>query len=185
MRIIAGESGGRRLTCPAGRGTRPTSDRVRESLFSILGPPKPETRVLDLFAGAGTLGLESLSRGATDAVFIEQDRAALRCLRSNIETLGYQGKSHLIPREAIRELERQPLEPGFDWIFADPPYASDLASRVLAVLSRRPLMRPGGVLIIEHDRRFPPDEAPSPIEKTESRRYGDTVLSLYRSGKGD
>ena len=177
MRIIAGTEGGRRLRCPPGRGTRPTSDRVREALFSILGPPAEHTRVLDLFAGAGTLGLEALSRGAAFALFVERDRAALRCLRENIESLGYQKRSRVTVGDGIRELGR--AHDGFDWVFLDPPYASDLADQALAKLSDSPLLRANATVVVEHDHRTPPS-VPDGLEKTESRRYGDTTISLYR-----
>ncbi len=177
MRIIAGSLGGRRLRCPPGRGTRPTSDRVREALFSILGPPPDDARVLDLFAGAGTLGLEALSRGAALAVLVERDRTALRCLRENIETLGIKERCQVIVGDGLRELDRD--GPAFDWVFLDPPYASDLADQALAKLARGARMRPDAVVVVEHDRRTTP-VAPAPLEKTESRTYGDTTISLYR-----
>ncbi|HWM84872.1 MAG TPA: RsmD family RNA methyltransferase, partial [Kofleriaceae bacterium] len=95
MRVIAGRAGGRRLAAPPGALTRPTADRVREALFSILGPPDDDARVLDLFAGAGALGIEALSRGAARAVFVDRSRSALRYLRRNLEELGMAGLSQV------------------------------------------------------------------------------------------
>jgi len=130
-----------------------------------------------LFAGAGTLGLEALSRGAAHVLFVERDRAALRSLRENIETLGVEARTQVIVGDGMRELERD--WPAFDWIFLDPPYASDLAERALSKLASGSLLAPDAVIVVEHDRRASPP-VPELLEKTESRRYGDTVISLYR-----
>src|SRR5688500_5845100 len=121
MRIIAGTLGGRRLQAPAGDDTRPTADRVREALFSILGPPPEGARVLDLCAGAGGLGLEALSRGAASAVFVDADRRAIEALRANIEALGVGATSQVHKGDARTQLRK--LAGPFDWVFADPPYA--------------------------------------------------------------
>lgn len=182
MRIIAGEAGGRRLRCPPGQGTRPTSDRVREALFSMLEAPPATARVLDVFAGAGTLGLEALSRGAVEAVFIERDRTALRFLRQNIDSLGFADRAAVISGDSLRALKGGRLSGPFTWVFIDPPYASDLATRVLDVLDSSALIDADSTVIVEHDRRRPPPPMAGALEKSQSRRYGDTEVTLYRRG---
>jgi len=176
--------------------TRPTADRVREALFNILGAPDPGLRVLDVCAGAGALGLEALSRGAADAWFVERAPAALRCLRGNVSALGLEPACRVVRGDAVAILRRWDAtqaqtktetdppgaDPGlrFGWVFLDPPYQSDLAARVLAVLGAGRLLAPDAVVVVEHDRRNPPDLQHGCLVRTDHRRYGDTELSLYR-----
>jgi 16S rRNA (guanine966-N2)-methyltransferase len=184
VRIIAGSLGGRRLTAPPGAATRPTSDRVREAIFNILGPPPDGARVLDLFAGAGGLGIEALSRGAAYGHFVDQSRAAIRCLKGNLDALGLADRSRVVLADAGRalaDLERAG-DPGFDWIFLDPPYASDLVTATLGRLATGPLAAPGAVVIAEHDRRRVLDPSYGALELASHRRYGDTAVSFYRRG---
>ncbi len=180
MRIIGGSAGGRTLRAPSGAQTRPTSDRVREALFSILGPPPEDAAVLDLFAGSGSLGLEALSRGAGRAVFADQNNAALEALRQNIRALGFADSTEVHRGDAPRLLRR--LQKGssrFHWIFIDPPYATTLAHDCLQLLSTIGLLAEKGQIVVEHDRRSPPDEVYSSLVKTDTRRYGDTCVAFY------
>jgi 16S rRNA (guanine966-N2)-methyltransferase len=172
MRIVAGEWGGRRLVAPRGRATRPTSDRVREALFSILGPLDGE-RVLDLFAGSGALGLEALSRGAAHATFVEHDRAALRALRDNVADLG--ADADVVAGDA-RAFLRAAQERGaqYDLVFLDPPYRA--AAGLAQELSLAPVLADGGRVVGESDRRTPLD---LPLSLTDERRYGDTLIRIY------
>jgi 16S rRNA (guanine966-N2)-methyltransferase len=177
LRIIAGKWGGRRIEAPPGLETRPTIDRVREALFSALGSVEG-LRVLDLYAGTGALGLEALSRGAQRALFVEQSRAALRCLRGNVQTLGAGALVEVRACEVSKGLRDLPF--AIDLVFADPPYASLVdASRCLSLLSRRPgALAPGARAVLEHASR---DPSPS-LEGWEleaHRTYGDTALSRY------
>ncbi len=178
MRIIAGALGGRRLRAPAGAATRPTSDRVREALFSILGPPPEGARVLDLCAGAGGLGLEALSRGAAAAVFVDHDRKAIDALQANVATLGLQDRSQVHRGDVGSVLRR--LNGKFHWIFADPPYRSGLAEPLLADLGDGRLLADGAVVVVEHDRRSPPADRHGCLVRTDLRRYGDTEVSFFR-----
>ncbi len=183
MRVIAGRAGGRRLAAPPGSATRPTSDRVREALFSILGSPTADARVLDLYAGAGGLGIEALSRGAARATFVDSSRTALRFLRRNLADLDLADASDVHqdhgPRFAARLAEAG--APAFTWIFLDPPYASDLGAAALVELGRAPgLFAPGAVAVLEHDRRRPPDDRYGALVKADRRRYGDTELTFFR-----
>lgn len=182
MRIIGGALGGRRLNAPAGAATRPTADRVREAVFNILGPPPPDTRVLDAFAGAGAMGMEALSRGAVEAWFIDSAPAALRSLRANAAALDIAGACRISQGDALRLLRRW-SDAGaarFRWLFIDPPYRTDLAARTLHLLGEGTLVEPNARVVVEHDRRNQPDPQYGCLIRTDQRRYGDTELSLYR-----
>jgi 16S rRNA (guanine966-N2)-methyltransferase len=172
LRIVAGEWGGRRLVAPRGRATRPTSDRVREALFSILGP-LDGARVLDLFAGSGALGLEALSRGAAHATFVERERAALRALRDNVADLA--ADAEVVAGDA-RAFLRAAQERGaqYDLVFLDPPYRA--AAGLAQELDLAPVLADGGRVVGESDRREPL-ELPLPL--TDERRYGDTLIRIY------
>ena len=146
MRIVAGEFRGRRLTRPADPRVRPTADRVREAWMSILQEALPGSRVLDLFAGSGALGLEALSRGALRADFVELSPASLAALRANIAGLGVAGRAEVHRGDALRFAER--LAPGsFDVALADPPYDRDAAARLVDLFRSSPFAR---ILAVEH-----------------------------------
>ncbi len=181
MRIVAGELGGRVLRAPRGDSTRPTSEKVREALFSILGPPGPDDCVLDLFAGSGGLGLEALSRGAAHATFVDSARAAVAILQQNVTALGVAERCAISTGDAIRagsEL-RPPRGSTWRWVFIDPPYRSDLAVRAAQALPAE-VLDARTIVVIEHDRRNAPPEALGTLLRTDLRRYGDTLISLYR-----
>jgi 16S rRNA (guanine966-N2)-methyltransferase len=181
MRIIAGSAKGRRLKAPPGKQTRPTSDRVREAVFSILGPPPAGALVLDLFAGSGALGLEAVSRGAQKAIFVDQDSAALQTLRHNIEGLSLVECCQVVKGDAMRTLKRLAREQQrFHWIFIDPPYATSLAQQSLHEIGEASMLAGEAQVIVEHDKRSEPDDAFGTLLKTDSRRYGDTVVSFYQ-----
>jgi 16S rRNA (guanine(966)-N(2))-methyltransferase RsmD len=175
MRVIAGTLGGRRISAPRGAATRPTSDRVREALFSILGGRVAGARVLDLFAGSGALGIEALSRGAAAATFVDEAPAAVRAVRANLH--GLEG-AEVVRRDA-RAWLRSAREAGliYDLVFLDPPYRQVpalgpvLAEPVAAVLA------PGGLVVSESDRRSPMELPNFTLE--DERRYGDTLIRLH------
>jgi 16S rRNA (guanine966-N2)-methyltransferase len=178
MRVVAGRLGGRRLHAPAGEGTRPTSDRVREALFSALGPLDGE-RVLDLFAGSGALAIEALSRGAGSAVLVERDARAVAVIRRNLEELGLGADAAAVRRrDALRAL-RDAREAGesYDLVFIDPPYrlAAGLGPELAATLA--PVLGPGARVVGESDRRMAL-ELPG-LTTTFERRYGDTLLRIH------
>lgn len=136
--------------------------------------------MLDLFAGAGSLGLEAISRGATHVTFVDSSRAAIRTLRDNIRALGVEDSCAVTSSDAIRALERLEREGArFEWIFLDPPYASDLAGRALDILGEGSLFSSGGTVILEHDKRNPPLTSYGSLVRTDSRRYGDTEVSFF------
>jgi 16S rRNA (guanine966-N2)-methyltransferase len=188
VRVIGGRLGGRRLVAPEGDGTRPTSDRVREAIFNILGPPPDGARVLDLFAGAGALGIEALSRGAGFALFVDQARSARRCVEQNLATLGLSAAARVVAGDARRVLADlgRTTTAAFDWAFVDPPYASDLAATALAALGASDaLLGAGAVVVVEHDRRTALDPSYGALALDDQRRYGDTAVSFYRRGGHD
>ena len=182
MRIIAGIARGRPLRAPRGTNTRPTSDRVREALFSILGPANQDATVLDLFAGAGTLGLEALSRGAKAAVFVEKERSALISLRQNVELLGFASQSRVIASDVFRAQTSLSALGPYSWVFLDPPYAAEVSLRAIEMVCELPLTD-DVVVVAEHDKHHAlPDEVGF-LVRTDARRYGDTEISLF--GKGE
>ena len=176
MRIVAGTLGGRRIAAPAGAATRPTSDRVREALFSILGPVDG-LRVLDLFAGSGALGLEALSRGAAEATFVDSARPAYTALRANLDALELDAE---VRRQDARAFLRDAKagDRAYDLVFVDPPYR--LAERLGAELSPliAAVLAPGARVVGESDRRAPLALA---LPVTDERRYGDTLISIHES----
>jgi 16S rRNA (guanine966-N2)-methyltransferase len=178
MRVIAGRYGGRRLTAPKGRTTRPTSDRVREALFAMLGDIDG-ARVLDLFAGTGALGIEALSRGARQAVFVECDRAAIEALQSNLAALGLAGERAQLRREhaddALRRARKR--KETYDLVLIDPPYerALQLEPRLSSALGG--VLAPQARVVLESDRRTPL-RLELALEK--ERRYGDTTIAIHR-----
>jgi len=186
MRIVGGKHRGRRLLAPPGETVRPTSDRAREALFNILshgrlapeGVPFADAVVLDAFAGTGALGLEALSRGAAEALFIEQDRAALVILRRNIAALGEDARARIIASDATRP-PRAPSACGL--AFLDPPYRSGLAAAALAALDASGWLMPGALAILELGAR---EELapPAGFILLDERVYGAARLVFLRRG---
>jgi 16S rRNA (guanine966-N2)-methyltransferase len=181
-RVIAGEAGGRRLAVPDGRDTRPTSDRAREGLFatvsSIVGS-LAGTRVLDLFAGSGAVGLEALSRGAEHALLVESAVRAVRAIRANIASTGLAG-AEVVTDRVDRVLARGP-GPGdgpYDIVFADPPYAlpGEDVTRVLSALTEQNWLAPAALVIVERATRSGPVRWPEGFAPDRARRYGEATF---------
>jgi len=178
MRVIAGLAKGRRLLAPRDGGTRPMTDRAREGVFSSLGSAVPGARVLDLYAGSGSLGLEALSRGAVSVVFVERGRAALAVLRANVAAVGLGGD--VVAGDVAVYLGR--AAGPFDLAFVDPPYALALASveQVLGGLVH--LLAAGGTVVL-HRRAGEGLAPPAGLEVTDRRRYGDSEITrLVKEG---
>jgi 16S rRNA (guanine966-N2)-methyltransferase len=180
MRVIAGIHGGRRLRAPAGRATRPTSDRVREAMFMAL-EPLAGLRVVDLFAGSGALGIEALSRGAEFADFVEPHRDARRALDENLAALGLGDRARVWPVALPRSLARlgEALS-GADVVLMDPPYGGDLARETLAALGVPGRLRDGARVVLEHHHRDGPPAAAGVLTRERRRSYGETEVSTYR-----
>jgi 16S rRNA (guanine966-N2)-methyltransferase len=175
MRVVAGTYGGRKLTAPAGSETRPTSDRVREALFSVLGTSVQDARVLDLFAGSGALGIEALSRGARSAVFVDSSRKAIAAIRANLEALGIDADIRPIAARAALRAASGRAE-AYDLVFLDPPYrhAAELGRELSEGLAA--VLAPCARVITESDRRAP---LQLDLPLADERRYGDTVIRIH------
>jgi 16S rRNA (guanine966-N2)-methyltransferase len=179
-RVIAGSAGGRRLSVPAGRDTRPTSDRAREGLFGTvraLHGPLAGASLLDLYAGSGAVGLEALSRGAARVHLVEADPRALRAIRANVAALGLPGAEVIAGRvEAV--LARGPAGGPFDVVFADPPYAlpGEAVSAMLTTLADAGWLVPDALLAIERSTRSGPIQWPEGYAGDRSRRYGEATF---------
>ncbi len=183
MRIIGGEYRSRVLASFKGEEIRPTADRVKESLFNILSPRLRGARVLDLFCGSGALGLESLSRGAREAVFNDLSKDSLLVLRKNIAALGVQSRSAVSHYDYLQCLAS--LRGTFDVIFLDPPYRTDYAVRAMDVIAARRLLDGAGIIVSERDRPFE-DTPPSGLQLVDERKYGKTYLSFFAwCGEGE
>jgi 16S rRNA (guanine966-N2)-methyltransferase len=174
-RVIAGQFRGHRLRAPSGAATRPTGDRVREALFSILGERVTGARVLDLFAGSGALGIEALSRGAASATFVDSSAAAVKAIRANLDALGLTAD---VRRSDARRFLRNARTAArqYDLVFLDPPYRE--AERLGAELSEAlpAVVQSGALIVSESDHRAPLD-LDLPLE--DDRRYGDTRIRIH------
>ena len=177
MRVIAGEAGGIPLVAPPGRDTRPTSDKVKGAIFSVLGDAGCDGRVLDLYAGAGALGIEALSRGADFCDFVEHGAAACRAIRTNL------AKTRLEDRAAVHQqtAERFLTAPrdAFDLVLMDPPYALSNLEAVLALLGSSGALSERTTLLLEHASRRPAPAAAGALRLAKTRVHGDTAFSLY------
>ncbi|WP_224366634.1 16S rRNA (guanine(966)-N(2))-methyltransferase RsmD [Hyalangium versicolor] len=183
MRIVAGSAKGRAIQGPktTSRHIRPTADRVRETLFNVLGQWLEGQTVLDLYAGTGALALEALSRGAGRAVLVDSDREALGLCRQNTEALGFTSQVEVLGQPVARAVEALGKRgERFELIFADPPYAARVVEEVLEQVGRAGLLAPGGLLVIEHDKREPAPESHEGFARDDQRRFGDTLVSFYR-----
>jgi 16S rRNA (guanine966-N2)-methyltransferase len=177
MRVIAGHYGGRTLKAPRGAATRPTSDRVRESLFSVLADRVERARVLDLFAGSGALGLEALSRGAAEVTFVDDAAAAIAAVTANLAALGAHADVRRV--DAFRFLGAASTAGAqYDLVFLDPPYR--MAERLARLLSEAlpAVLAPGAVVVTESDRRAP---LTLTLPLHDERRYGDTLIRIHGS----
>lgn len=179
MRIISGTSKGRKLVTPRSQSLRPTSDRVKESMFNILQDDIVGKVVLDLFAGTGNLGIEALSRGAKKTIFVEKGRQALRLIQRNLTQFGLESQSEILPKDANRAIGilKQKGE-SFDLILMDPPYEKGLIQRTLMKLNSYPIYHKDSILVIEHDRREPLSTVMDGWNLIRQRRIGDTLISF-------
>jgi len=177
MRVIAGEAKGKTLKMVPGKGTRPVSDRVKESLFNILSWRVPGCRFLDLFAGTGSVGIEALSRGAKEAILVEKAVKAVKVVRENLRLTGMSRRARVVRDDVFRFIAR--TDERFDVIYVAPPQYKGLWSKTLLALDERPLTDEDGLIVVQI---FPKEFAPLPLKGytlTDQRTYGSTMLCFY------
>ncbi len=180
MRIIAGMARGTQLAAPKGMDTRPTQDKVKESLFSMIQLDVPDARVLDLFAGSGALALESLSRGAAEAVLVDRSREALDCIRKNIAKMRVEERATVLPCDWESALVKcRQTGKQFDLVFLDPPYRMTELGEMCRRMQEMELLLPEAMMVLEHRAGMQP-EMPEAFSLEKERTYGDTQIHFYR-----
>lgn len=175
MRVITGSARGRKLLEPEGMAVRPTTDMVKEAMFNIIQFDIEGRRVLDLFAGTGQLGIEALSRGAAEAVFVDESAKSLKLVRTNLERCSLKGRVE--QADSIGFLRRAGK---FDLVFLDPPYDSDLLEKALEAIQNVDILNDGGIIVCESRREKTMPELAPPYRQTLSRRYGKVCLTVYK-----
>ena len=185
MRVIGGSARGRRLKAPRGLRTRPMADKIREALFSMLDSLgiRPQ-RVLDLYAGSGAIGIETLSRGARWVDFVDRSAAACAVIRDNLAATGFadRGAVHCTTVQAF--LRRPPREP-YDFVIMDPPYADPTIHETMLAVARSPHVRDGTVLVVGHSPRVPMPERLDGLEQLRDRCHGDSCVAIYVIRRGE
>lgn len=180
MRVIAGSARGIPLETIEEKTTRPTVDRVKENLFNILMPYLEDARVCDFFSGSGSLCIESLSRGAREAYFVEMNPKAMACIKRNLKKTKLEDRGRLFLGsyvEAIEKFEKEGLR--FDLLFLDPPHASDYAKDVLLRIKDLDILAKGGIIIVEHHAKTDFEDVLGPFHLWRRKKYGNTALSFY------
>lgn len=181
MRIITGKARGLKLTTPKNMDVRPTSDRVKESFFNIIGTKIVGTRVLDLFAGTGNLGLEAWSRGAEKVVFIDESQTSLQLVRSNIAKAKAEKETTVLKGNAVKLIaDLSAKGEKFDFIFCDPPYNKGLPALIIEQVAKYDIVLPGGYLIVEHSQHENLPKLPMKLEIIRCEKYGETLISFLR-----
>lgn len=181
VRIVAGQAKGHQLLRPSGL-TRPTSGRVRKSLFDMLAEWIVDRTVVDLCAGIGSLGIEALSRGAVSALFVDRDPRAVRTIHENLKRCHLTDRGEVWCADAVRALHQLTAQRRrFDLILTDPPYGSPLVDAIIRAVSHLPLLTPDGLFIVEHSRRTPPSADVNGLVLLTRREHGDTAFTLYQS----
>ncbi len=182
MKIGGGKFRGMHIEAPSGRKTRPTGGRLKKSLFDILAPRLPDARVLDLFAGAGALGLEALSRGASHVTFVERNRAAANAIRKNLERIQLTEQAELLQRDAESAINF--LAGGheaFDLVLLDPPYRADIHAALIQKIGAAALAKPGGLVILEHHHKTPLADSYAGLAKVREVRAGESCLTFFEA----
>lgn len=182
MRVIAGEARGRRLKEVTGEDIRPTSDRVKEAMFSILQFDLEGRRVLDLFGGTGQLGIEALSRGAAHCVFVELRRDAAQLIRDNLAHTGFTDRAQVVQGDSVSYLLSN--KEGFDVILLDPPYGQEMIDKTLQIITTVDKLSENGIIICENRSNFDWPSLPEPYALQKEYRYGKIALALYRRHVG-
>ena len=175
MRVISGTAKGKTLKTIEGLDTRPTVDRVKEAVFGSIQFDLQDSRVLDLFAGSGAMGIEALSRGAAEGVFVENNARAMAVVKQNAQYTGVDKRSRFIESDFVAALSK--ISGEFDFIFIDPPYASDYYKKAMEIIADKKLLASGGRIICEHDREI--GDMPSRLVPLKSKKYGKTYITYY------
>lgn len=184
MRVISGKARGLKLDSPKNNDVRPTTDRVKESLFNIINSYIIDSEVLDLFAGTGSLGIECLSRNAKSCVFVDNKKESLDIVKSNIKKARVENESTVLKEDfksAIKTLNLK--NKTFDIIFLDPPYYENLFEICLDEISKNNLLKKDGIIVVEHDTKEILSEKINNLEKFRDKKYGNTTLSFYKIGE--
>ncbi len=180
MRVICGAAKGRSLVSFKGRAIRPTSDKVREAIFDILHGYFPFDSALDIFAGTGAMGIEAMSRGVKEAVFIDADRHAASLIKENLEITGFSAMARVLPMDAIDGIKfLSARQDKFDLVFVDPPYDELLTNRVLTAIEENELLAPEGIIVSESSKKLGERPMPARLECFRERVYGSTKVSFY------
>ena len=180
MRVIGGIYGGRRLRAAGGQAVRPTSDRLRETLFNILSTAVAGSRFLDICAGSGAVSIEAISRGASHVTLIESSRRACSVIEANLKSLDISAIATLINRDAVTALKRIASQNRrFDIAFFDPPYGSDLYREVITILGREGVLEQGGILVVEHRAKTPPPAEVEGLKLFRQLKQGESALAFY------
>lgn len=181
MRVITGTAKGRKLKSPKGMETRPTSDRIKEALFNIIGPRVIDVNFLDLYAGTGAIGIEALSRGALKAVFVEKNPNTVKIVRENLRLTGLLEKAEILTHDADRAINLISAKgEKFELIFIDPPYLKDLEKVSLEMIESKFLLAPGGLVITESSKLDKMPHEVGQLKMFRQEKYGDTVLTFYQ-----
>jgi len=184
MRVIGGIKGSRRLRSSKSKALRPTLDRVRESIFNILRERVTSAKVLDLFSGIGSVGIESLSRGASEVIFVEKDSKIAEILKENLHSLGFETGNRILKMDftkAIKVLSKE--EERFDIIYIDPPYASGFAEISLRLLAEYDILKEEGLALAEHFHKDKLDDRFGDLKLYRVKKIGDTCISFYKKTK--
>ncbi len=181
MRVITGIAKGRKLKSPKGMETRPTSDRIKEALFNIIGSRAIDVNFLDLYAGTGAIGIEALSRGAVKAVFVEKNPKTVKIIKENLQVTGLSEKAEILVQEADRAISLISAKGEiFNIIFIDPPYLKDLEKTSLAMIDNNSLLAPDGWVIVESSKLDTMPHEVGQLKMFRQEKYGDTVLTFYQ-----
>lgn len=178
MRVISGTAGGRKLSAPKSTHTRPTTDKVKQAIFNVLGYIDEDSKVLDLYAGTGGIGIEFLSRGAKESVFVDNNLESVRYIKDNVNNCKFNDVSRVYKQDVIRAIYilYQNGEK-FDYIFLDPPYEKGHVKEILDLIEQMDILNENGIIIAEHEKKFNVDEYEM-LELTTRKEYGDIAVSF-------
>lgn len=185
MRVVSGSARGIKLETIEGLSTRPTTDRVKEALFSMIHNELYGSVVLDLFSGSGSLGIEAASRGALKVTLVENSRNCVEVIKKNVQKTRLSDKIELVQQDADNYIKRQNQEEAYDFILMDPPYLKGFIEPLLLEIDKRNLLKRDGAVIVEHDMKDVLDERYGDIELEKKKKYGKTAVSVYRRKHDD